>query len=122
MPREDDKTINRYSKEIIQFLKQKEKKSIDFLEYIQNKLTCRNIQILKYFDEKSTNKCGICDVCLSEKRAKKENISINIISLLKTKNSLTSQEINQHLKANEKDILIHLRKLLSEDKIELTTK
>ncbi len=119
VPREDDKTINRYSKEIIQFLKQKEKKSIDFLEYIQNKLTCRNIQILEYFDEKSTNKCGICDVCLSEKRAKKENISINIISLLKTKNSLTSQEINQHLKANEKDILIHLRKLLSEDKIEI---
>ena len=119
VPREDDKTINRYSKEITQFLKQKEKKSSDFLEYIQNKFTCRNIQILEYFDEKSTKKCGICDVCLSEKRAKKENISINIISLLKTKNSFTSQEINQHLKANEKDILIHLRKLLSESKIEI---
>ncbi|WP_405567926.1 ATP-dependent DNA helicase RecQ [Polaribacter sp. Asnod6-C07] len=119
VPREDDRTINIYSKEIVQFLKQKQKKSNDFLNYIQNNNTCRSIQILDYFDEKSTKKCGICDVCLSEKKTKTQDISSNILSLLAKKSSLTSQEINQNLQANEKDILIHLRMLLSENKVQI---
>lgn len=119
VPREDDRTINLNAKEIKQFLKQKQKKSDDFLAYIENNTTCRSIQILDYFDEKSTKKCGICDVCLSEKKKNLKNISSQIISLLAEKTSLTSQEINQHLKANEKDILIHLQSLLSKDKIQI---
>ena len=119
VPREDDRTINRFSREITQFLKQKEKKSTDFLAYILNNKVCRSIQILDYFDENSTKKCGICDVCLSKKRTKTINISFKILSILKEKTSLTSQEINQHLDANEKDILIHLRALLSENKIHI---
>ncbi|SDS09152.1 ATP-dependent DNA helicase RecQ [Polaribacter sp. KT25b] len=119
VPREDDLTINRFSRVINQFLKQKEKKSEDFLAYIDNNNTCRNTQILDYFDEKSTKDCGICDVCLSKKRTKKVDISSEILAVLNQKNGLTSQEINQHLKANEKDILIHLRQLLSEDKIQI---
>ncbi|WP_211298191.1 RecQ family ATP-dependent DNA helicase [Polaribacter glomeratus] len=119
VPREDDLTINKYSREIVQFLKQKEKKSDDFLLYIQNNSMCRNTQILDYFDEKSTKNCGICDVCLSKKSSKKIAISLEILAILKQKNALTSQEINQHIKANEKDILIHLRVLLSEDKIQI---
>jgi ATP-dependent DNA helicase RecQ len=119
VPREDDLTINKFSREITQFLKQKEKKSEDFLTYIQNNSSCRNTQILDYFDEKATNNCGICDICLSTKKTKKVDISSEILLILKEKNELTSQEINQHLKANEKDILIHLRQLLSEDKIQI---
>tara|TARA_B100000809_G_C15116152_1_gene522509 strand:+ start:644 stop:2533 length:1890 start_codon:yes stop_codon:yes gene_type:complete len=119
VPREDDKTINRFSKEISRFLKQKEKKSADFLAYITNNKVCRSIQILEYFDEISTKNCGICDVCLSKKRYNKKDIYFEILSILKEKNSLTSQEINQYLKANEKDILIHLQELLAQDKIQI---
>jgi ATP-dependent DNA helicase RecQ len=119
LPREDDKTINKFSKEISRFIKQKEKKSEDFLAYILNNKVCRSIQILDYFDEISTKKCGICDVCLSKKRIKKKDISSEILSILEQKNELTSQEINQYLKANEKDILIHLRQLLSDNKIRI---
>lgn len=118
-PREDDKTINRYTKIIEQFLKLKEKKSNDFLAYITNNTTCRSIQILNYFDEKSSKKCGICDVCLSNKKSIPKNLSSKIIAILKDKNHLTSQEIRQLLNANEKDILIHLRQLISENKIEI---
>jgi ATP-dependent DNA helicase RecQ len=119
LPREDDKTINKFSKEISRFIKQKEKKSEDFLAYILNNKVCRSIQILDYFDEISTKKCGICDVCLSKKRIKKKDISSEILSILEQKNELTSQEINQYLKANEKDILIHLRQLLSDNKVRI---
>ena len=119
LPREDDKTINKFSKEISRFIKQKEKKSEDFLAYILNNKVCRSIQILDYFDEISTKKCGICDVCLSKKRIKKKDISSEILSILEQKNELTSQEINQYLKATEKDILIHLRQLLSDNKVRI---
>lgn len=117
VPREDDKTINFFSKEITQFLKQKEKKSVDFLRFIQNNSVCRSIQILDYFDEKSTKKCGICDVCLSEKKHQKKDIISEILTLLNEKGKLSSQEINHFLNFNEKDILIHLRQLISENKI-----
>ena len=119
VPREDDKTINRFSKEISRFLKQKEKKSADFLAYITNNKACRSIQILDYFDEVSAKNCGICDVCLSKKRDRKKDISFEILSILKEKKEATSQEINQHLKANEKDILIHLQQLLAQGKIQI---
>ena len=119
VPREDDKTINSISKNMSKYLTQKEKKSKDFLSYISNNTICRSIQLLNYFEEKSTKKCGVCDVCLSEKRNKKLNISEEIITLLKSKYSLTSQEINQFISANEKDILIHLRELISENIIKI---
>ena len=54
-----------------------------------------------------------------KKKSILKNISSKIILLLKEKERLTSQEINQYLKANEKDILIHLRALLSQGKIEV---
>jgi ATP-dependent DNA helicase RecQ len=119
VPREDDKTINRFSKEISLFLKQKAKKSAEFLAYIKNNDECRSIQILDYFDEISTKNCGVCDVCLSKKRYKKKEIYFEILSILKEKKEVTSQEINQYLQANEKDILIHLQQLLAQDKIKI---
>ena len=54
-----------------------------------------------------------------KKELKKKDISSEILSILEQKNELTSQEINQYLKANEKDILIHLRQLLSDNKVRI---
>jgi len=48
---------------------------------------CRSIQLLNYFDEHTATKCGVCDVCLAEKRAENEvqmndEIEFEIFSLL----------------------------------------
>ncbi|MBT2561486.1 RecQ family ATP-dependent DNA helicase [Pedobacter sp. ISL-68] len=48
---------------------------------------CRSIQLLHYFDEHHAAKCGVCDVCLAEKRAEnqsqmEEEIEFEIVSLL----------------------------------------
>ncbi|RYD74509.1 MAG: RecQ family ATP-dependent DNA helicase [Sphingobacteriales bacterium] len=48
---------------------------------------CRSIQLLNYFDEHTATKCGVCDVCLADKRAENEvqmndEIEFEIISLL----------------------------------------
>ncbi|ARV06076.1 DEAD/DEAH box helicase [Polaribacter sp. SA4-10] len=117
VPREDDKTINRFSKDIVQFIHQKQKKAVDFINFIKQDTLCRNIQILNYFDETTSTKCGICDVCLSEKKTKPTAIIVEILHLLKEGKKLTSQEISQFLNYKEQDILIHLRYLLSNDKI-----
>lgn len=119
LPREDDYTINRISKEIKQFITQKKNKSDDLIQFINNKTICRSIQVLSYFNEVQQKKCGICDVCISENRKSTLNLASKIIKLLKKNKSLSSSEISQFLLANEKDILIHLRQLLTNDKIKI---
>ena len=119
LPREDDYTINRVSKEIKQFISQKKNKSEDLIQFINNKAICRSIQVLSYFDEVQKKKCGICDVCISENRMSTLNLSSKIIELLKINKCLSSSEISQFLIANEKDILIHLRQLLTDGKIKI---
>ncbi|WP_299158876.1 ATP-dependent DNA helicase RecQ [uncultured Tenacibaculum sp.] len=115
-PREDDRTINNVSKSIKLYLAQKEQKNKDLITFIKNNSVCRSIQLLSYFDETSSNKCGICDVCLQNKH--KVPIDSNeIITLLKNYKELTVQEMSILLKLNEANILILLRELLSEEKI-----
>ena len=119
VPREDDKTVNRCSKEIKQYLNQKEKKTKNFIQFVKNDKICRSIQVLEYFDENLSQKCGICDICLTQKKKTKVNVNQKIVQLLKLEQSLTSSEITTHLRIDEQDILIHLRQLLTEDKIRI---
>ncbi|MDX6746999.1 ATP-dependent DNA helicase RecQ [Polaribacter sp. PL03] len=117
LPREDDKTINRFSKEIKQFLFLKKEKATNFINFITNNKVCRSIQLLSYFDEKTATTCGICDVCIGNKKRNTSNLSSEILLLLKEKEQLSSNEISSLLNTFEKDILIHLQTLLSEEKI-----
>ena len=122
VPREDDRTINKISKEARQYIKQKHKKATDLINFIQNNTVCRSVQVLQYFDEKEVKKCRICDVCLAERKSNSSNLSHTIIKILKEKKALSSKEISEHLLANEKDILIHLRNLLSSNSIAINNR
>jgi ATP-dependent DNA helicase RecQ len=117
VPREDDKTINRFSREIKQFLFLKKEKTISFINFVTNNTVCRSIQLLSYFDEKTNITCGICDICIGNKKVDNKELSSKILTLLKEKEQLSSKEISRLLNIFEKDILIHLQALLSEDKI-----
>ncbi|MDY0779251.1 ATP-dependent DNA helicase RecQ [Tenacibaculum sp. IB213877] len=118
-PREDDKTINRISKNIDRYLQLKQRKTDELIAFIENNTVCRSIQLLEYFGEKHANKCGICDVCIQNKNTI-QNITGEIISVLKTGKELSAKEINEQLPHKETDILINLCYLLSEEKIGLT--
>ena len=115
-PREDDKTINRISVNIQQYIKQKEQKNNDLLQFIQNDTVCRSVQLLSYFNEQDTQNCGICDVCLKKKTRTNVNQQ-DILSLFKDGESYTVIEICSLLNEKEANILILLRELLSEEKI-----
>jgi ATP-dependent DNA helicase RecQ len=116
VPREDDSTINSISKNIQRFLKQQQNKIEQLINFIQNDTVCRSQQLLLYFGETNPGKCTICDVCLKEKYTK-DDLSSAIINTLSKHAELSSIEIQAYIEANEEDILIHLRHLLSEDKI-----
>lgn len=121
LPREDDKTINRHSKSIQSYLNQQIKKTNELISFIKNNRVCRSQQILSYFDEPSSKECGICDVCISNKKTKPVDLSEKIKTLLNKHSAPLSQlEIIQLLKANEDAILIHLRSLLSKDVLGIT--
>ncbi|WP_370408602.1 ATP-dependent DNA helicase RecQ [Tenacibaculum dicentrarchi] len=118
-PREDDKTINRVLKNIELYLVQKKKKQQDLIHFLKNNDLCRSVQLLNYFNEDATNKCGICDVCLQHKQTFYINPK-QIINLLNKKDALTVNEIATALYEKEANILILLRTLLSEEKISVT--
>ena len=120
IPREDDKTINRISTSIEKFLNQQIQKSEDLIYFIKNNTTCRNIQLSNYFGEKKALKCGICDVCISEKKNNTAGLEKDILELFSHKKEISQKEIIFSLDRDEKAILIHLRYLLSKDKIGLT--
>lgn len=118
-PREDDRTINNVSKSIKLYLAQKEQKNKDLIQFIKNDSVCRSKQLLSYFDENASKKCGICDVCLELNH--KFSITTNeIIGLLKANKELSILEMSVLLNEKEANILILLRELLSEEKINST--
>ena len=119
-PREDDKTINRISRSIEKYLNQQQKKSKELIYFIRNNTTCRYIQLSRYFNEKKVSKCTLCDVCISDKKNSSNRIEEDIKELFKDRKEISQDEIIFSLEHDEKAILIHLRNLLSKDKIGLT--
>jgi ATP-dependent DNA helicase RecQ len=115
VPREDDTTIHRFSREISALTKQKRKKAKDLLGFVQNNTRCRSLQVLSYFDEFGNTPCGLCDVCLAKKKT--VVASASIIKVLKDHKNLSSSEICAVLEGHEEDILIHLRYLLAANTI-----
>ena len=83
---------------------------------------CRSIQLLNYFDEHNATKCGVCDVCLAEKRAENENqindeLDFEIISLLQQQ-ALGLDDLVSNIKiGNENDRIEAIRELLDAGKI-----
>ena len=119
-PREDDKTINRISKSIEKYLNQQQQKSEELIYFIKNNTTCRCVQLSHYFNEKKISKCTLCDVCISKKKNSSNWLEKDILELFKDKKEISQEEIIFSLDQDEKAILIHLRNLLSKDKIGLT--
>ncbi|QEC74940.1 RecQ family ATP-dependent DNA helicase [Mucilaginibacter ginsenosidivorax] len=83
---------------------------------------CRSQMLLAYFDEPNARKCGICDVCLDEKRHKNEdelldNITNEVVQLL----SISTPDIGTLITTinigTEKDKIETIRLLLDAGKI-----
>lgn len=100
------------------------------LEYSGNETECRSVQIQRYFGDTEAKPCGICDICLAEKRRQKSlgsdnaangesvnsKIAENILSLLKEQ-SLSAREIVRKMSSEPQLIVETIDNLTSEGKI-----
>ncbi len=120
--REDDYTINRISKNIKQQNQLKYDKLTAVLDLIRNKEECVSVQLLRYFGENDSSRCGICDFCEEQNSPKltDKEISIQIINLLRN-NDLTYTGLSNHF-PYQKEIFSKMIELLLENhKIALTS-
>ncbi|WP_242206157.1 RecQ family ATP-dependent DNA helicase [Aestuariivivens insulae] len=122
-PREDDKTINRIASIIEQQNQLKQEQVKAMLDYTNNDIICKSIQLLTYFGETNTNPCGICSVCISKDKTKNttdlKRLQNGIIELLEN-GELSSRAIITYLKTPEAQTIEVLKQLLEYNIITIT--
>jgi ATP-dependent DNA helicase RecQ len=95
-------------------------KMLSMLSFVEEPI-CRSKQLLNYFDESNAEKCGVCDVCLAEKRAEKPDIktqiSNDIIKALKATPLKLNDLVKDLKKGSDKEKLETIRLLLDAGEI-----
>lgn len=92
------------------------------VKYSEEKI-CRSQMLLNYFDQHDAPKCGICDVCLEEKRLAGlhagifEQITYEILQLLSSQHLTLEELIGRVQAGTEKERVAILRNLLDAGKI-----
>ncbi|WP_405415116.1 ATP-dependent DNA helicase RecQ [Maribacter sp. Asnod1-A12] len=120
VPRDDDRTINMFAKNIEEQNQLKIKKVTKMLSYIENDTVCRSIQLLDYFGEMQEKKCSICDVCMSQKAGNTDIVhaKIKIIKILK-EGKADSRELQKRLNIAQEILIAALQELLEDNYISL---
>ena len=117
--REDDRTINRVSKNLDAQNKLKISQLDSVISYVDNDRQCRSRQILEYFGEETASDCQKCSYCTSgTRKAATEPISGKIMELLREK-PMDSREIQQSIGCAQQDVIFALRELLQNNSIVL---
>jgi ATP-dependent DNA helicase RecQ len=122
-PREDDKTINRIAKNIEAQNKLKQFQVEEVLKYTNNDSICKSIQLLSYFGESDLKPCGICSVCISNKKIRNKidhNEIKEIILNVLTEQNLSSRELTELVSSSDATIKQLLTELLEDNLIEIT--
>lgn len=122
VPREDERTLNPFSREITSLNEKKKKQVASVLHYIKDNKTCKSVQLLHYFGEDTTKECGICSVCKEKRtgnlKAGVEIISEKIITLLQIE-PMDSRTLLENLTFAEDEVLRTLQLLLDKKIIKL---
>jgi ATP-dependent DNA helicase RecQ len=120
--REDEHTINRVSKFLVQQNEIKVKQFESVINYINNTNRCKSRLILDYFDEPNSTDCGICSYCIANNRKPKGPLetATSILEILKEK-PLDSRDIESMLSTTPDETVFALRLLLEHNKITINT-
>lgn len=103
--------------------KQVQEKRLDgMLQYVESNTTCRSVQLLDYFGETGSKRCGLCDICVRKNKlelSKKEFDEIIKQMEPVLVKGVTFEEISAKLnKINSEKLLKVLRFLLDNGQIE----
>lgn len=118
VPREDDRTINRFSKALESQNKLKESKLKAMMQLVQNKDECIQNFILKYFDEPKQAPCGTCSNCKPKQRNLRKLDENLLLQELKT--SKEFEKLQVLFQVDPELLQKALRNLLERKKIYIT--
>ena len=94
----------------------------NMVSYSTQQTECRSVVIQRYFGDREATPCGVCDICLEQRRRRKSsqtNIADTIIHLL-GKEPLTTREICREIKAEPELIASVIEQMQREGKISAT--
>ncbi len=91
------------------------------LNYVSQDI-CRSKQLLTYFDEKNPEECGVCDVCIANKKtiALKDQLVTGLLEAVNGKQLLLQELLNAVKGGTEDDKLKAIRVLLDAGDIKKT--
>lgn len=116
-PREDTRTINPIKKNIDELYDIEIEKNKQTLAFFNNNSKCRTQLILNYFNQKVTDTCGICDICITNNnKLTRLELKEQTLSLLKNK-PLNYNQLLIGLKVNTDSLKNILNYLLNENLI-----
>lgn len=94
----------------------------NMVSYSMQQTECRSVVIQRYFGDQEATPCGVCDICLEQRRRRKSsqtNIA-NTITHLLGKEPLTTREICREIKAEPELIASVIEQMQREGKISAT--
>lgn len=122
VPREDDRTINPFGREIEAQIEKNKMQVASVLHYVEDASECKQLHLVRYFGEENSEPCGVCSYCTTHSNSDTNSsvgvISEKILELLK-EDPLESRSIIEKLNFAEKDILNVLQLLLDSGAIKL---
>lgn len=89
------------------------------LRYIGNEQSCRSVMMQNYFGDMDTTVCGVCDICLSKRKAinnSYNSLEDKILALIREQ-QLTTRELCRMIKQDPQEIAQMVEMLKGEDKI-----
>ena len=91
----------------------------NMVSYATQQTECRSVVIQRYFGDQEATPCGVCDICLEQRRRRKSdqsNIAATILHLL-GKEPMTAREICREIKAEPELIASVIEQMQHEGKI-----
>ncbi|MGL5785974.1 MAG: RecQ family ATP-dependent DNA helicase [Bacteroidales bacterium] len=86
------------------------------INYINNGEMCRSKTLLLYFDETDADDCGICDICIKNKKQRNESHAACLAAIMKIleENGYQTEELLTKLPFEKEEILKSLRELMDD--------
>lgn len=87
--------------------KLKQEKLASVRAYLENDKLCRTLSLLQYFGEDKAEKCGVCDICLEQKKANPSQVIIDKITvILKEAGQMDYKQLTEAIPSHAKEKVI----------------
>ncbi|RRO22172.1 RecQ family ATP-dependent DNA helicase [Flavobacteriaceae bacterium 14752] len=117
-PREDERSINMHIKHIKLYREQKIRQIEAVADFVQNNQDCRQMQLLRYFDEENAEPCGVCSTCRNQLNSGLSDLKTKVLNEI-SESPKASSELLQKLNCNQNELKSVIKELLEKQNIKI---